>query len=65
MENDLSYFLRRAALERSAALNSRDVRARRSHKELADRYEDLARSLTESQRENQSSATPQLVANEH
>ena len=65
MENDLSYFLRRAALERSAALNSRDVRARRSHKELADRYEDLARSLTEPQRANQSSATPQLVANEH
>ena len=65
MENDLSYFLRRAAQERSAALSSRDVRARRSHEELADRYEDVARSLTESQGASQSSATPQLVANEH
>lgn len=50
MENDLSYFLRRAAQERSAAVSSSDMRAARSHKELAVRYEDLARAIREEAR---------------
>jgi hypothetical protein len=41
MENDQSYFMRRAAQERSAALNAGHGKAREAHKELADRYQDL------------------------
>ena len=47
MENDLSYFMRRSAEERSAALNSQDLRATRSHNELAALFDDLVCRVTE------------------
>ena len=40
MTNDLSYYRRRASEERTAALNSRDLRVRRAHVEMAERYEE-------------------------
>lgn len=43
--NDLSYFRRRASEERTAALNSRDLRVRRVHIELAERYEERVRGM--------------------
>ena len=39
MENDRDYFRRRANEERAAAMKSPNVHARRTHLELADRYE--------------------------
>lgn len=41
MENDQSYFMRRAAQERSAAHKAGHRKARKAHEELADRYQDL------------------------
>ncbi len=43
MENDLSYFMKRAAQERSAASRSKG-RARQAHEQMADRYRELAQS---------------------
>ena len=43
MQGKRSYFMRRAAQERSAAQNAAPGRARQAHQELADRYQDLAR----------------------
>ena len=40
MDNDLSYFMRRAAQERSAATHATDGKARAAHLELAKRYRD-------------------------
>ena len=46
---DVSYDRQRASEERTAALQSRDVRVRRVHVELADRYEErVGQSLSES-----------------
>ena len=45
MESDTSYFRRRASEERTAALHSRDPRARQAHLDLAGRYEDLVRAI--------------------
>jgi hypothetical protein len=45
MTNDLSYFRRRASEERTAALNARDLRVRRVHCEMAERYEDRVRGM--------------------
>lgn len=45
METDVEYFRRRASEERTAALQTRDSRARAVHKEMADRYEDLVRGI--------------------
>ncbi len=50
MDNDTSYFRRRASEERSAALQARDSQARQSHAEMADRYEDLVRAITARER---------------
>ena len=44
--NDLSYFRRRASEERTAALNSRDVRVRRVHVTMAEAYEERVRGMT-------------------
>jgi hypothetical protein len=44
--NDLSYFLRRASEERTAALYARDPRVRRVHLEMAERYEERVRGMT-------------------
>ena len=41
MQSDCEYFRRRAAEEREAAMKAPDPSARRSHRELADRYEEL------------------------
>jgi hypothetical protein len=44
--NDLSYFLRRASDERTAALHAKDPRVRRVHLEMAERYEERVRGMT-------------------
>ena len=41
MEGKRSYFMRRAAQERSAAQRARPGRPREAHEELAQRYQDL------------------------
>lgn len=41
MENDRSYFMRRAAQERSAADNASGNEARHAHQELERRYREL------------------------
>ena len=45
MTNDLSYFRRRASEERTAALNARDPRVCKVHREMADRYEERVRGM--------------------
>jgi hypothetical protein len=45
MEDDSIYFARRAAQERVAAMKDAVPSARQAHLELADRYDDLARSI--------------------
>jgi len=42
MENNRSYFMRRAAQERSAATQARDTKVRMVHETLAARYRELA-----------------------
>jgi len=42
MSNDRSYFMRRAAQERSAAANAAGDKAREAHREMARRYRGLA-----------------------
>ena len=44
--NDLSYYRRRASEERTAALNSRDLRVRRVHITMAEAYEERVREMT-------------------
>lgn len=43
METDRSYFMKRAAQERSAAKRAGGA-ARKAHRQLADRYSELAQS---------------------
>lgn len=50
MESDQVYFTRRASEERTAALQSRNTGARRSHIQMAERYEELVRALVAEQR---------------
>ncbi len=45
--SDSQYFLRRAEEERAAASRASDPRARQSHLDLADRYCEAARTVTE------------------
>ena len=45
MDADLSYFRRRASVERTAALHARDGRSRDRHLELAERYENIVRAM--------------------
>ena len=42
MDKDRSYFMRRAAQERSAATHASDTKVRAVHEDLAERYRDLA-----------------------
>ena len=58
MTCDLSYLRRRASEERSAALQSRDVRVRRVHAAMADCYEELVRAQTWQERP----AKPEMAA---
>ena len=46
VENDVSYFRRRASQERAAALLARSPDARRKHLELAERYDDFIDAIT-------------------
>ena len=48
MRNDRSYFMRRAAQERSAAANAVGDKARKAHQEMARRYHGLAETSAES-----------------
>ena len=50
MESDTTYFRRRASEERTAALHTPDTRARQSHFEMAQRYEDLVRAIAARER---------------
>ena len=43
MNNDRSYFMRRAAQERSAAANAAGEQAREAHSEMAKRYRGLVK----------------------
>ena len=45
MTNDLSYFRRRASEERTAAINARDPRVCKVHREMAERYEERVRGM--------------------
>jgi hypothetical protein len=49
MEGDRAYFIRRAAEERAAAVSATHPDARRSHFEMADRYDDLAMNIGDDQ----------------
>ena len=51
MANDRSYFMRRAAQERSAADHAADAAARKAHKELAERYQNLVGVVADDQPE--------------
>jgi hypothetical protein len=44
MENNRTYFMRRAAQERSAASRSAHATARQAHEKMAERYQELAQS---------------------
>ena len=50
MDSDQAYFTRRASEERTAALQARNRAARRSHTQMAERYEELVRALVAEQR---------------
>jgi hypothetical protein len=50
MESDVAYFIRRAGEERMAASHTVHPRARQSHSELAERYEDFAHAITARER---------------
>ena len=41
MRNNRSYYMRRAAQERSAASNATGEKAREAHEQMADRYREL------------------------
>lgn len=56
MESDRTYFMRRAAQERSAAVNA-DGKARETHLELAERYQKLTHSTAPAE-EQASAETP-------
>jgi hypothetical protein len=45
MEADVTYFNRRAAEERAAAMASADLRVRQVHLDMAERYQDLANGI--------------------
>ena len=42
METDLNYFRRRAHEEREAAMKAQHASARRAHRHMADRYDELS-----------------------
>jgi hypothetical protein len=48
-EGDHIYFGRRASEERTAAMQARHSNARKAHLDMAERYEDLVRAITEGQ----------------
>ena len=50
MENDRTYFMRRAAQERSAADHAVEPKARRAHETMEKRYKNLVHSADEFER---------------
>lgn len=50
MENDRTYFMRRAAQERSAANRASGEEAREAHEAMAERYKGLVHSADELER---------------
>ena len=50
MESDQVYFTQRASEERTAALQARHSAARKSHAEMAERYEELVRAFAAEER---------------
>jgi hypothetical protein len=50
MENNRTYFMRRAAQERSAASRSTHATARQAHERMAERYQQLVQSADTSER---------------
>jgi hypothetical protein len=49
MQDDLSYFARRAAQERSAASAAADDKVRAAHEQMAEHYQALARSAAKTE----------------
>lgn len=45
MEGDVSYFIRRAHEERTAAMRAANPNVRRSHLEMATRYDELVKAI--------------------
>jgi hypothetical protein len=60
MHNDRSYFMRRAAQERSAATRSIDNKVRAVHQALAERYRELAHSTTPADEARPTAAPPSV-----
>ena len=58
LESDHVYFARRASEERTAAIRTQSDEARKSHIELAERYEDLVRAIVGRQQLLGAEATP-------
>jgi hypothetical protein len=50
MGNDRTYFMRRAAQERSAADHAADAKAREAHQAMAEHYSDLVHSADQPER---------------
>ena len=60
--SDSQYFLRRAEEERAAAKRASDPRARQSHLDLAERYDDAVRTVDAAARMKVVEADPSQVA---
>jgi hypothetical protein len=60
MESDTSYFARRAAQERQAALKARHPGARQAHLDIAARYDDLIAALVAHEQVTAARAEPSL-----
>ena len=56
MEGDAAYFRSRASQEREAAMSAAHPKARQAHLELAERYDDLAGSITAQEEQSGSRA---------
>jgi hypothetical protein len=50
MDKNRTYFMRRAAQERSAADHAIDAKARRAHQAMAEHYQELVHAADEEQR---------------
>lgn len=59
MENDLTYFQRRASQERVAALHAAHPRARQAHLDMAREYDHLIRRLAADERGSETYTPPQ------
>ena len=62
MENDLTYFRRRASQERAAARHAAHPRARQAHLDMAQQFEHFIQRLAADQRKVETYAPPRAVA---